>query len=100
MKKINIILFIFLALATIFTSCDKEAYQTATVVRDCTGTYLRLNSKDYLVCNLGKVASFSTGQTVTATFRKLKECNDPAQPTIICQMLHQNEGWIEVIKIK
>ena len=100
MKKSNLIFLILLVLTVLFPSCSKERNQTVTVERDCTGTYLRLDGKDYQVCNLEKVSPFSNGATVTATFRKIKECNGSAKDAIVCFMLHANEGWIEVDKIK
>lgn len=83
-----------------FVSCKKKSNQTVTVIRDCTGTYLRMNGKDYHVCNPEKVASFYEGATVTATFKKIKECNGSTKDVIVCLMVHENEGWIEVDKIK
>lgn len=100
MKKNNLIFLFLLVLTTLFPGCKKERNQSVTVERDCTGTYLRLNGKDYQVCNLDKVAPFSDGATVTATFRKIKKCNGLAEDAIVCYMLHTNEGWIEVDKIK
>jgi len=100
MKNNNFIFITLLVLTTLFSSCKKERNQIVTVERDCTGTYLRLDGKDYQVCNLEKVSSFSDGATVTATFRKIKECNGSAKDAIVCYMLHANEGWIEVDKIK
>ncbi len=100
MKKSNLIFLILLVLTALFPSCKKERNQTVTVERDCTGTYLRLDGKDYQVCNLEKVSSFSDGATVTATFKKINECNGSAKDAIVCYMLHANEGWIEVDKIK
>ncbi len=99
MKKRNLIFLILFVLTALFTSCKKERNQTVTVERDCTGTYLRLNGKDYKVCNLEKVSSFSDGATVTATFKKINECRGSAKDAIVCFMLHENEGWIEVDKI-
>ena len=100
MKKNKSLFLILLALTALFASCKKEINKTVTVQRDCTGTYLRLKGKDYRVCNLEKVSSFSDGATVTATFKKIKECNGSAKDAIVCAMLHANEGWIEVDKIK
>ncbi len=100
MQKTYSNILILLVLTAMFTSCKKEGNQTVTVERDCTGTYLRLDGKDYQVCNLEKVSSFSDGTTVTATFKKIKECNGSAKDGIVCHMLHGNEGWIEVEKIK
>ena len=93
------ITFFILTVALFLTTCKKEKNQTVTVVRDCTGTYLRFDSKDYSVCNPDKVASFSDGTTVTATFRKVDECN---YPYTACMMVHPYDigGLIEVTKIK
>ena len=84
----------------IIFSCKKERNQTVVIVRDCTGTYLRWEGKDYQVCNLEKVSSFSGGKKVTATFKRVKECSTSTKDPVFCYMLHTNEGWIEVDKIK
>jgi hypothetical protein len=84
----------------ILTACKKECDQTATVVRDFTGTYLRLKGKDYQVCNHEKISSFPIGATVTATFRKLTHCNDSDKVISSCFLFHENEGWIVITKIK
>ena len=60
---------------------------------------MRLDGKDYHVCNLEKVSMFSDGAEVTATFRKIEECNGSAKDAIACYMLYPNEGWIEVEKV-
>lgn len=85
-------------LLTLF-ACKKERNKTVTVVRDCTGTYLRFEGKDYHVCNLEKVSTFTDGATVKATFKKIKECNGSAKDAIVCYVLHENEGWVDVEKI-
>lgn len=95
---------IFFIATTLFLltqySCKKVKNETMTVIKDCTGVYLRFLGKDYAVCNLDKVASFSDGATVTATFKKIKECNDIGQSIFVCMLWHESEGWIEVEKIK
>ncbi len=78
----------------------KERNQSVTLLRDCTGTYLRWQGKDYQVCNIEKVSSFPDGSTMTATFKSIKECNGSAKDEIVCAMLRINEGWIEVVRIK
>jgi hypothetical protein len=100
MTKRNLLFLSLILLTALFPACKKERNQTMTIVRDCTGTYLRLEGKDYQVCNLEKVSSFSDGTLVTATFKKIKECNGSAKDAIVCLMLHPNEGWIEVEKVK
>lgn len=96
MNKIICITAVFFLLAF---SCKKEN-QSVMVVKDCTGTYLRFDGKDYHVCNPEKVSSFDNGATVNATFKKIKDCNGSAKDAIVCMMVHQNEGWIEVDEIK
>ncbi len=80
-------------------SCEKSETQELIVIRDCTGTYLRLKEKDYRVCNLEKLAPFPDGAKVAATFKRIDVCKGSANETIICYMLHENEGWIEVLKV-
>lgn len=102
------ILFHFTALiAILFTAaCSKETVnreglltRQATIVKDCTGTYLRMNEKDYQVCNLEAASSIPNGTKVTATFRYLAQCKGSAADAIVCMMYHENEGWIEVAEL-
>jgi hypothetical protein len=93
-------IFVLTIFSLISFSCSKIKNEPVTVVKDCTGVYLRFNNKDYLVCNLDKVSSFPDGATVTATFKKIKQCNDAGQSVFVCTMVHDNEGWIEVEKIE
>lgn len=90
-------------MATVFAvtliSCKKENDQIVTVIRDCTGTYLRWEGNDYQVCNPEKISAFQDGSTATAVFKKIKDCNSKASAPAVCYMLHLNEGWIEIIKI-
>ncbi len=91
---ILVILFLF------STGCKKECNQTATMVRDCTGTYLHLDGKDFRVCNLEKAESFPDGVAVNVTFKRIKKCKGSTENDIVCAMYHENEGWIEVLEIK
>lgn len=98
MNKTHIIL-LAISLLT-FSACEKVTSEQMTVVRDCTGTYLRYQGKDYQVCNLEKVSEFPDGTPVKVTFEKIDNCTGSAITAIVCEMLHQNEGWIEVKNIK
>lgn len=84
------------------SSCreEKKDFVKVTVIRDCTGTYLRWNNKDYHVCNLEKSASFADGASAMASFKKIGACTGSANDQIVCYMLHANEGWIEVEDIR
>ena len=97
MKKIFSILIVICMLT--FSACKKEN-KSVTVIRDCTGTYLRFHDKDYRVCNLEKVESISNNENITASFKKIIKCKGSANEGTVCLLLHENEGWIEVIDIK
>lgn len=80
-------------------SCTKNDTVKARVVRDCSGTYLRMNDKDYQVCNLSKVDPFADQAIVSVYYRRLSQCTGEASQVPVCYLLHKNEGWIEVIEI-
>lgn len=77
-------------------SCKKVSNEEATIVRDCTGTYLRYNNKDYHVCNHDKLAAYPDGKKLLVSFKKINQCSGSAAEENVCHMLHENEGWIEV----
>jgi hypothetical protein len=93
-------IFIFATIASLALSSCKVLEDKSTVIRDCTGTYLRINSKDYHICNPEAIASVAAEKEITAQYVKLKECNGSAKDGMVCMMYHENEGWIEVKKIK
>ena len=99
MKKAILLVVTILLLSTVF-SCKKVNNRTMTVVKDCTGSYLRFVGKDYSVCNLDKVAAFDNGTKVKASFRKTKDCSDTGQQIFVCMMIHKSEGWITIEKIE
>jgi hypothetical protein len=96
MKKLLFITTVAVLL-TLF-SCKRET-NTMTVVKDCTGTYLRIHGKDFKVCNLGKLSSVPAGATVTATLKKIDNCKS-LDDRFFCMMFHENEGWVEIVKLK
>lgn len=97
MKKIFLISITIFLLTMI--GCKKEFNDRVTVIRDCTGTYLRLDGKDYKICNYEIVASFENNETITATFKMNKNSYCEAQHRTTCAMFHENEGWIDVSKV-
>ncbi len=97
MKNTVLILTAFSILALPF--CRKVRNKNTMVVKDCTGTYLRFEGNDYHVCNLEKTASFPDSTFVTASFKKLNECKGSGGSAVVCMMLHENKGWIEVTQI-
>lgn len=83
-----------------FTSCKKDSYSNATIIKNCTGTYLRVLDKEYKVCNVKKTATFEDQQKVLANFSLTKECKSEDFSGGICAMAYPFEGLINIIDIK
>ncbi len=97
MKKLLSITAITL-LFTLF-SCNKEECKSMKVVRDCSGTYLQIDGKDFHVCNEEKLSSFSSGTNVTASFKTIDNCKALAEKCV-CKIGHKSYGWVEVVDLK
>ena len=87
-------------LIMLLVSCKKNDCVKAELVKDCTGVYLRIDSKDYQVCNLEKVSAFNNGAKISVSYKKISECKGTASDQVVCLMYHANEGWVEVLKIE
>jgi hypothetical protein len=92
-KKGKVFVLFSLIFCFVFYSCKKEELLEAAVIRDCTGTYLRVDKLDYAVCNLSSLTSYEDGSAVRVSFTLLSECSPNA---IACMMLHPNEGYVKV----
>lgn len=100
MKATNILLIAISAIS--FLSCKSvtDSRQSGTIVRDCTGTYLRIaENKDYLVCNSELLAEKKEGEKVSLTFVYTKDCPE-RDGKIMCMMYHENQGMISVKSVK
>lgn len=91
---------LLITLATIsfllILACKRERNQTMTVICDCTGVYLRMDGKDYHVCNESMLFPFADNSEVVASFKKIKECNSLSSRNAVCTQYHKNEGRIRV----
>ena len=97
----NIILSI--SMFTIFlSSCTAihDRLATGTVVRDCSGTYLRINdSEDYFICNSGLLDKKEQGEKVTIVYDFIKKCAE-SDGKLVCTLYHENKGKIYIKSIK
>ena len=87
--------------ATLF-SCAvvHDRLNTGSVVRDCTGTYVRFGeNEDYLVCNSDLLKDYQEGDQVSVIFDYTKECPEN-DGKIMCMMYHENKGMIRIKSIK
>jgi hypothetical protein len=90
-------IFIFCILTFLFFSCKKDVTNgNATIVRNCTGTYLRIDGNDYLVCNSEKLKSFSDESSVSVSYETIESCD---QNGVVCMMYYEHEGIVRVTKV-
>ncbi len=101
MKKVSHLLSLGI-FSTLLFSCATvhDRLRTGTIVRDCTGTYLRVaENEDYLVCNSDILASKKDGEKVSIVYDYTKECKE-RDGKIMCMMFHENKGMIRVKSVK
>ncbi|MCO6498365.1 MAG: hypothetical protein J5I50_11970 [Chitinophagaceae bacterium] len=97
----RLILLTVLVLFASLQGCKKEGNYNlveATVVIDCTGTYLRVAKLDYAVCNEEKLASFENGEKVLASFTVIKDCK--SLKPVTCYLYHPYESLVTVKQVK
>jgi len=91
-------IFISILFLTTLVSCHKETKNNATIVKDCTGDYIRIDSKDYFICNDEMAINFKNNTQVYVEYNTVDKCDQPNDA--ICLMLHLSEGAIKITKIK
>ena len=99
MKLLAITLGIILFFATslVVTSCQKHT-RNATVVRDCTGTYIQLGIKEHLVVNPETLASFSDDAEIRVEYEKASQSD--VDNGIVCELYHPFDDYVRVIEVK
>ncbi len=70
----------------------------AEVIKDCTGTYLRYQQKDYLVCNKNMLNAYGSGTWLNVGFNKTNNCQ--TLPETVCAMYHENEGTVNLVCVR
>lgn len=97
-KALTILIFALLT----FTACKKKHTTSALVIRDCTGTYLRVDSKDLPVCNPEVLSDEENGTSLVAVYKKVGDSKCEARDMPYCMMVHPYEvgEWIRVTRIK
>nr|WP_314546803.1 hypothetical protein [uncultured Empedobacter sp.] len=87
-----------LALSSCSTSIKHDRLFTGTIVRDCTGTYIRVDDKeDYLVCNNEIFSDKKEGETVSVIYDFEKTCKE-LENKATCMMYHEHKGKIKIKK--
>lgn len=81
------------------SACDKT-YKEMTVVKDCSGVYLRSEEgADYFVCNDDKLDSYNSGDAIKVETESVNECYGLLEE-VTCTDPHPFKGKVEVVQIK
>ena len=94
MKNYTLLVILLIVTAS---SCSKQNTEPITVIKDCTGSYLRFNGKDYQVCNQESLKDYKSGTQIETSFEQIESCSNNE---IVCLMYHINEGCVNVLKIE
>jgi len=93
MKRFLLLLIVLIGII----SCSK-VNKNATIIKDCTGSYIRFADKDYHICNGDKVDGLDSGTKVMVSFKKISSCSEGF--FIVCRLYHENEGWVKITMLK
>ena len=74
--------------------------ERVTVVKDCTGVYIRSNEKDFKVCNYEILNPYSDGSVLKVNYNGLESCPATTDSVATCLMLHPTEGKVHVNKVE
>ena len=96
MRKLSLLFVVFLLVFTV-SSCQKMNGKM-TVVKNCTGTYLKYLGKSYLVCNEEVMLKYQNNDKVHATVKKITDCDFKNEP--MCMYYYHSHGIVEVLKVK
>ena len=98
--KLFILLFVSVFL---FVQCEKfkienpddttntevnDNMRKVTFVRDCTGSYIRIDSNDYKICNYQDVQKFESGDVLKVSYDSIGKCENTNPEQLTCKMAH------------
>lgn len=104
-----------LALAGLLAACDclpKDepepqsvsvgcgAERPVTLFRNCTGSYLRIDGKDWRICNYQAVNGIADNAVLSVHYERV-EANAAAckDDQVVCAMYHPHEGLVEIKEV-
>src|SRR5688572_26916468 len=109
LKFVSLVLFL-----SLFVSCHKkgmndcncDTFTSAEVFKDCTGTYIRVSKEgsdgitaEYNVCNPDILKNKESGANVSVCYKSVDKCGC-SDGTIVCEMLHEHDGFVKVNKVQ
>ena len=108
--KIFILLFVTVFL---FVNCEKfktenpddttntevnDNVRKVTFVRDCTGSYIRIDSNDYKICNYQDVKNYESGDVLKVSYDSIGECKNFNPEQLTCKMAHMFKHNVHINK--
>ena len=105
MKKITFLFSLLFSSLFFINSCKKSdtgvvpELVPVTIIKNCTGNYLRYEDKDYRICNGDVVNKLGDGMSAKAAFNVTTTCTNP-KPEIVCAMAYLYEGVVIVTYIE
>ncbi len=78
------------------SGCTDSQKQTAIVIKNCTGSYLRFQENDFKICNPEIIESQQEGEVITVKLRYIDQCTDD----YACNLHYPFEGWVEILEIE
>jgi hypothetical protein len=76
----------------------KENVRKVTFVRDCTGSYIRMDAKDYKICNYQDVQNFESGDVLKVSYDSIGKCENSNPEQLTCKMAHLFEHNVHINK--
>jgi hypothetical protein len=91
--------FITIFIALTLLSCNK-INQDAIVAKNCSGTTISVNDKNYRVCNEEILEDYMDGESVEISFSILKNGCPEFENGVVCDLFLEYKQWIEIKKVK
>lgn len=76
----------------------KDNVKKVTFFRDCTGSYIRLDAKDYKICNYQDVKKYETGDVLMVSYDSIGNCENINPEQLTCKMAHMFEYNVHINK--
>ena len=67
-------------------------------VRDCTGSYIRFDAKDYKICNYQDVQKYETGDVLMVSYDSICKCENINPEQLTCKMAHMFVHQVQIKK--
>ncbi len=82
----------------ILSSCERVSGVKGEIVKNCTGSYLKIEDTNLRICNSKLVADLPDGSLVKASYKEPKICK--ADEEIVCMMYYEYDADIEITKVE